>query len=60
ELDDILRDALADLLTSETRYGPVVDGRGRVAGVLSLEVIGGFLNEAPVEARSGVELVEEP
>ena len=60
ELDDILRDALADLLTSDTRYGPVVDSRGRVAGVLSLEVIGGFLNEAPVEARSGVELVEEP
>ncbi len=58
ELDDILRDALADLLTSETRYGPVVDGRGHVSGVLSLEVIGGFLNEAPVEARSGVELVE--
>ena len=59
ELDDILRDALADLLTSETRYGPVVDGSGRVAGVLSLEVIGGFLNEAPTEARSGAELVED-
>ena len=58
ELDDILRDALADLLTSETRYGPVVDGRGRVAGVLSLEVIGGFLHEAPVEARSGADLIE--
>jgi osmoprotectant transport system ATP-binding protein len=59
ELDDILRDALADLLTSETRYGPVVDGSGRVAGVLSLEVIGSFLHEAPLEARSGAELVEE-
>jgi len=59
ELDDILRDALADLLTSETRYGPVVDESGRVAGVLSLEVIGGFLHDAPTEARSGAELVEE-
>ena len=59
ELDDILRDALADLLTSESRYGPVVDASGRLAGVLSLEVIGGFLNEAPTEARSGAELIAE-
>jgi hypothetical protein len=36
-----------------------VDSSGRVAGVLSLEVIGGFLNEAPTEARSGADLVEE-
>ena len=59
ELDDILRDALADLLTSDTRYGPVVDGAGKVAGVLSIDVIGNFLHEAPTEARSGAELVEE-
>jgi osmoprotectant transport system ATP-binding protein len=59
ELDDILRDALADLLTSDTRYGPVVDGAGRVAGVLSIEAIGNFLHQEPVEARPGVELVEE-
>ena len=59
ELDDILRDALADLLTSDTRYGPVVDDAGRVAGVLSIEVIGNFLHDAPAEARSGAELVEE-
>jgi len=59
ELDDILRDALADLLGSETQYGPVVDKAGRVAGVLSIEVIGHFLNEAPTEARTGAELVGE-
>jgi len=58
ELDDILRDALADLLTSDTRYGPVVDDSGRVAGVLSLEVIGRFLHQAPTEARTGADLVE--
>jgi osmoprotectant transport system ATP-binding protein len=44
ELDDVLRDALSDLLQSETQYGPVVDGRGRVAGVLSVEIISHFLS----------------
>jgi osmoprotectant transport system ATP-binding protein len=43
ELDDILRDALSDLLQSGTQYGPVVDGQGRVAGVLSVEIISEFL-----------------
>ena len=59
ELDDILRDALSDLLASETRYAPVVDGDGRAAGVLSLEVIGRFLHAAPREARTGADLVDE-
>jgi osmoprotectant transport system ATP-binding protein len=59
ELDDILRDALSDLLASETRYAPVVDGDGGAAGVLSLEVIGRFLHTAPSEARTGAELVAE-
>jgi osmoprotectant transport system ATP-binding protein len=59
ELDDILRDALSDLLSSETRYAPVVDGDGRAAGVLSLEVIGRFLHTAPREARTGADLVDE-
>jgi osmoprotectant transport system ATP-binding protein len=58
ELDDILRDALSDLLANETRYAPVVDAEGRAAGVLSLEVIGRFLHTAPAEARSGADLVE--
>ena len=39
ELDDILRDALSDLLGSGAQYGPVVDAEGEVAGVLSMEVL---------------------
>jgi osmoprotectant transport system ATP-binding protein len=39
ELDDILRDALSDLLAHESQYGPVVDGQGKVAGVLSIELL---------------------
>jgi osmoprotectant transport system ATP-binding protein len=57
EADDILRDALADLLQAETQYAPVVDGRGRVAGVLSVEVISDFLAspEAKVEEHAAVD-----
>ncbi|MDP8942631.1 MAG: ABC transporter ATP-binding protein [Actinomycetota bacterium] len=55
ELDDVLRDALADLLESETMYGPVVDAHGRVAGVLSLEVIGEVLHEPPEEVPTGAD-----
>ncbi len=40
ELDDVLRDALSEMLQEETRYAPVVDERGAVAGVLSVEMIG--------------------
>ena len=39
ELDDILRDALCDLLAHEIQYGPVVDADGRVVGVLSIELL---------------------
>ncbi len=39
ELDDILRDALSDLLAHEVQYGPVVDPDGRVVGVLSIELL---------------------
>jgi osmoprotectant transport system ATP-binding protein len=39
ELDDILRDALSDLLAHESQYGPVVDDRGVVVGVLSIELL---------------------
>ena len=60
EMDDILRDALSDLLTAEARYGAVVDGRGVVQGALSIEVISRFLHEAPTETRSGADLVEDP
>ncbi len=43
ERDDVMRDALSDLLQAETRYAPVVDAEGRIAGVLSVEIISEFL-----------------
>jgi osmoprotectant transport system ATP-binding protein len=46
ELDDVMRDALSDLLQAETRYAPVVDARGGIAGVLSVEIISEFLTSA--------------
>jgi osmoprotectant transport system ATP-binding protein len=57
ESDDVLRDALADLLQAETQYAPVVDAQGRITGVLSVEVISDFLAspEARKEEHSAVE-----
>ena len=55
EMDDVLRDALSDLLESETRYGAVVDERGCVAGVLSLELIGHILQTPPEEVPHGAD-----
>jgi osmoprotectant transport system ATP-binding protein len=54
---DILRDALADLLQAESQYAPVVDAGGRIAGVLSIEIISEFLAspEAKVEEHTAVE-----
>jgi osmoprotectant transport system ATP-binding protein len=40
ELDDVLRDALSEMLQLETQYAPVVDDRGAVVGILSVEMIG--------------------
>jgi osmoprotectant transport system ATP-binding protein len=57
ELDDVLRDALSDLLAHEAQYGPVVDARGSVAGVLSLEIIGHALKAPPEKVRSGADAV---
>ena len=47
ELDDILRDALSDLLAKDSRYGPVVDKDGCVAGVLSIEALSHALAANP-------------
>jgi osmoprotectant transport system ATP-binding protein len=43
--DNVLRDALAELLQAGAQYGPVVDPRGAVVGVLSVDIIGHFLAE---------------
>ena len=55
--DDVMRDALADLLEAESLYAPVVDGEGRIAGVLSVEIISEFLasDEARVEEHAAAE-----
>jgi osmoprotectant transport system ATP-binding protein len=59
DIDAVLRDALADLLSSESRYGAVVDGKGKFAGVLSLEVIQTFLHAAPAASPTGADLLAE-
>ena len=55
--DDILRDALSDLLQAETMYAPVIDRDGRIDGVLSVEIISEFLSspEAKVEEHPASE-----
>jgi osmoprotectant transport system ATP-binding protein len=59
ELDDVMRDALADLLQHESQYAPVVDGEGGIAGILSVEIISEFL--ASPEAKSDEQpAVERP
>ena len=57
ERDDILRDALSDLMQAESQYAPVIDGDGRIAGVLSVEIISDFLTspEARVEEHAAPE-----
>jgi osmoprotectant transport system ATP-binding protein len=57
ELDDVMRDALADLLQSETQYAPVVNAQREIAGVLSVEIISEFLGspEASKEEHPAVE-----
>jgi osmoprotectant transport system ATP-binding protein len=57
ELDDVLRDALSDLLQNEAQYGPVVDARGQIAGVLSVEVIGHALKSDPERVPSGPDVL---
>jgi osmoprotectant transport system ATP-binding protein len=39
ECDDVLRDALSDLLSHDSMYAPVVDDQGVVTGVLSIELL---------------------
>ena len=48
-----------DLLDAESRYAPVVDAQGRMAGVLSMEVIAHALHLPAEQARSSTELVAD-
>ena len=47
--DDIMRDALADMLQGQAQYAAVVDSRGRIDGVLSIEIISDFLGSPAAE-----------
>jgi osmoprotectant transport system ATP-binding protein len=57
DLDDILRDALSDVLQAESQFAPVADGNGRIAGVLSVEIVSEFLHSpaAKVEEHAATE-----
>ena len=55
ELDDVLRDALSDLLADEAQYAPVVDERGAVRGVLSIELLSHALHADPEQVPSGAD-----
>ncbi len=61
ELDDVMRDALADLLQGEAQYAPVVDHERRIIGVLSVEIISEFLKspEAKSDEHPAVERPHE-
>jgi len=55
--DDVMRDALSDLMQAESLYAPVVARDGRIDGVLSVEIISEFLNsdDALVEEHPAAE-----
>ena len=55
ELDDVLRDALADLLQHRAQYGPVVDAAGTVRGVLSIDVLAQAVNADPAQVPHGAD-----
>ncbi len=55
DVDAVLRDALAELLSEEAQYGPVVDSSGVVTGVLSIEILSHALRTDPEEVPSGAD-----
>ncbi|MEA2142184.1 MAG: osmoprotectant transport system ATP-binding protein [Solirubrobacteraceae bacterium] len=57
ELDDILRDALSDLLARESMYGPVVDAGGHVVGALSIQAISHAIGHARDDVLGAAERV---
>jgi hypothetical protein len=57
DLDDVLRDALSDLLAEEAQYGPVVNERGEVVGVLSIEILGHALKTPPEKVPHGADAI---
>jgi osmoprotectant transport system ATP-binding protein len=61
ECDDVMRDALADLLQAQSQYAAVVDRNGRIAGVLSVEIVSEFLGspKAKSDEHAAVERPHE-
>jgi osmoprotectant transport system ATP-binding protein len=59
--DDVLRDALSDLLQVGAQYAPVTDAHGRIDGVLSVEIISEFLASpaAETDERGAAERVHD-
>ena len=57
--DDVMRDALADLLQGEAQYAAVVDAGGQIDGVLSVEIISEFL-ASPGAKSDEHDAVERP
>jgi osmoprotectant transport system ATP-binding protein len=57
ELDDILRDALSDLLSAESTFGVVVDHRGGAFKALSIDAISHTINADPDSVPSTAELL---
>lgn len=57
--DSVLRDGLASLLQSGSLYAPVVDHRGRLEGVLSVEIVSDFL-ASDEAAESELTAAERP
>jgi osmoprotectant transport system ATP-binding protein len=57
DVSDVMRDALSDVLQAESRYAPVVDAGGRIAGVLSVEIVSEFLtsDDALTDEHSAAE-----
>ena len=56
--DTVLRDALSDMLEHGVQYAPVIDARGSVTGVLSVEIISALLGEGDTREASAVELID--
>ena len=50
--DDVLRDALSEILQAGSQYAPVVDARGAVVGVLSVEIVSLLLAEGSTQQES--------
>ena len=55
EINSTLRDGLSQLLESGVQFAPVIEDDGRLAGVLSIEIISDFLSAGEALPTSGSE-----